>query len=176
MNGIFIKEGLETGSLFIYKINGCDVATEREDKDMSKFSKFMKANKVVKENERYAPTTSLTDESGIPLEWEFKHITSKENENIRDDCTMEVQVKGKPNLFRPRLNSSLYLAKVITASTVYPDLYDKELQDSYGVMTPEELLYAIVDDPGEYQALCAWIQQFHGFTKGLEEKVEEAKN
>ena len=43
-------------------------------------------------------------------------------------------------------------------------------------MTPEELLYALVDDAGEYQDLMVWIQQFQGLTKGLEEKIEEAKN
>ena len=45
---------------------------------MSKFAKFMKANKVQKENGKYAPTKSLCDEKGNPLEWEFKHISSKE--------------------------------------------------------------------------------------------------
>ena len=94
---------------------------------MSKFSKFMKANKIAKENEKYAPTSSLQDENGNPLEWEFKQITSKENEVLRDSCTIEVQVKGKPNLYRPKVNTAEYLAKMIVASTVYPDLYDAEL-------------------------------------------------
>lgn len=143
---------------------------------MSKFSRFMKANKEAKKNEKYAPTASLTDEDGKPLEWEFKHITSKENENLKDSCTEEVQVKGKPNLFRPRLNSVKYLVKLIAAATVSPNLYDKELQDSYGVMTPEELIYAMVDDAGEYQNLSLWMQKFQGFEKGMDEKVEEAKN
>lgn len=143
---------------------------------MSKFSRFMKANKVTKENEKYAPTASLVDEQGKPLEWEFKHITSKENEDLRDSCTMEVQVTGKPNLFRPRLNSTQYLIKLIVASTAFPDLYDKELQDSYGVMTPEDLVYAMVDDAGEYQRLSVWLQKFQGFDKSMDEKVDEAKN
>ena len=43
-------------------------------------------------------------------------------------------------------------------------------------MTPEELVYAMVDDAGEYQELSVWMQQFQGFTKGFDEKVEEAKN
>lgn len=47
---------------------------------MSKFAKFMRQNKVAKKNEFYAPTTSLLDEDGKPLLWEFRHITSKENE------------------------------------------------------------------------------------------------
>ena len=143
---------------------------------MSKFSRFMKANKVAKSNEKYAPTTTLTDENGKPLEWEFKQISSKENEALRESCTVEVQVTGKPNMFRPKLNTSQYLAKMIVAATVYPDLYDKELQDSYGVMTPEELLYAMVDVAGEYQDLTVWMQKYQGFTKTFEEKVDEAKN
>ena len=143
---------------------------------MSKFSRFMKENKNVKPNGKYAPTASLRDENGNPLEWEFKQIGSRENETLRDACTIEVQVKGKPNLFRPKVKTAEYLAKMIVASTVYPDLYDKGLQDSYGVMTPEELLYALVDNAGEYQELTAWMQKFQGFTKSLDDKVEEAKN
>lgn len=143
---------------------------------MSKFSRFMKANKTVETNKKYAPTATLTDENGNPLEWEFKHITTKENEVLREACTTEVQVTGKPNLFRPRINTSEYLAKMIVASTVFPDLYDKELQDSYGVMTPEDLLMAMVDNVGEYQNLSDWMQKFQGFTKSFEDKVEDAKN
>lgn len=143
---------------------------------MSKFSRFMKANKIAKPNEKYAPTTTLQDENGKPLKWEFKPITSKENEALRDSCTIEVPVKGKPNLYRPKVKTAEYLAKMIVASTVYPDLYDKELQDSYGVMTPEELLYAMVDNAGEYQDFTMWMQKFQGFTKNLDDKVDEAKN
>jgi hypothetical protein len=143
---------------------------------MSKFDKFMKANKKVKQNETFAPTTSLTGEDGTPLEFEFRHITSKENETLRDDCTIEVPVTGKPNLFRPKLNTSKYLNAMICAATVVPDLYDAELQDSYGVKTPEDLLFAMIDNAGEYSELCAWMQKFQGFNKTLDDKVEEAKN
>ena len=143
---------------------------------MSKFSRFMKANKIAKPNEKYAPTNTLVDENGKPLEWEFKHITSKENEALRDSCTIEVQVTGKPNLFRPKVKTDEYVAKMIVASTVYPDLYDAELQDSYNVKTPEELLYALVDNAGEYQDLTVWMQQFQGFTKSFDDKVNDAKN
>lgn len=143
---------------------------------MSKFSLFMKGNKVARKNERYAPTSTLLDEKGVPLEWELRPLTTKENEALRDSCTIEVQVTGKPNIYRPKLNTSQYLAKMIVASTVFPDLYDKELQDSYGVMTPEDLLYAMVDNPGEFQEFTVWVQKYHGFTKTFEEKVDEAKN
>lgn len=147
----------------------------KRGRNMSKFAKFMKENKIVRENEKYAPTRSLMDE-GKPLLWEFRHITSKENEEIRENCTMDVQVTGKPNIYRPRLDSRKYMSKLIAASVVYPDLLDKELQDSYGVMTPEELLFELVNDAGEYQDLAAWVQAFQGFGKSMNEKVDEAKN
>lgn len=143
---------------------------------MSNFSRFMKQNKIAKKNENFAPTKSLTDENGKPLEWEFSHITSKQNEDLRESNTYDVPIKGKPNMFRGKLNTSKYLADMIVASTVSPDLYNKELQDSYGVKTPNDLLFALVDDPGEYSDLCRWIQQFQGFTETLDDKVEEAKN
>lgn len=143
---------------------------------MSRFAQFMKSNKTVKENGFYAPTRSLCDENGKPLEWEFRHITSKENDGLRDDCTIEVPVTGKPNMFRPKVQSSKYMQKLVAASVVMPDLYDKELQDSYGVATPEELLLAMVDDPGEYNELLSFVQKFQGFNVSFNDKVDEAKN
>lgn len=143
---------------------------------MSKFAKFMKANKAVKENGFYPTTKSLCDEKGNPLDWEFKHITSKENEEIREGCTVDIPVTGKPNMYRPKLKSSLYIQRMIAASVVMPDLLDAELQDSYGVKTPEDLLMAMVDDPGEYNDLAAFVQKFQGFNVSFEDKVNGAKN
>ena len=67
----------------------------------------MKANKIAKPNEKYAPTTTLQDENGKPLKWEFKQITSKENE---ERCVIPVPLKsrlqGKPNLYRPKVKTA----------------------------------------------------------------------
>ena len=143
---------------------------------MSNFSRFMKANKKQKENTTYAATKSLVDEEGKPLLWTIRPLSSKDNEEIREACTIDVPITGKPGMFRPKLNSSKYLAKMICASVVEPDLYDSELQDSYGVMKPEDLILEMVNDPGEYAEFGAFIQKFNGFTESLEEKVDEAKN
>lgn len=143
---------------------------------MSQFAQFMKANKTLKENGFYPATKSLCDEKGNPLEWEFKHISSKENEEVRENCTIDLPVTGKPNLYRPKLKSSLYIQRMIAASVVAPDLFDSELQDSYGVKTPEDLLMAMVDDPGEYNDLAAFVQKFQGFNVSFEDRVNEAKN
>ena len=68
------------------------------------------------------------------------------------------------------------ITKIAMRKANIKDLYDKELQDSYGVMTPEDLVYAMVDDAGEYQRLSVWLQKFQGFDKSMDEKVDEAKN
>lgn len=143
---------------------------------MSKFAKFMKANKVVKENEFYAVTASLCDDNGEPLKWEFRHLSSKENNDIRENCMFDEPVKGRANMYRPKLKTNQYIQKILTSSIVFPDLYDKELQDSYGVSTPEALLYEMVDDPGEYNDLIAFVQKLQGFDASFNDKVEEAKN
>lgn len=143
---------------------------------MSKFSRFMKTNKVLKENTTFVATKSLVDEEGKPLPWIIKPLSTRENESIRDDCMIEVPIVGKPNMYRPKLNTSKYIAKMICACVEEPNLYDKELQDSYGVMTPEDLIKEMIDDPGEYNEFASFIQDFCGFNVSLDDKVEEAKN
>ena len=36
-------------------------------------------------------------------------------------------------------------------------------------------MQAMVDDPGEYTDLAAFVQKFQGFNTSFEDKVEEAK-
>ena len=142
---------------------------------MSNFSKFMKANKIQKENVMHPVTKSLLDENGEPLLWEIKPLTTKENEHIRDLCTVDVPVKGKPNVFRPKVDMEKYQTKLICAAIVTPDLNNAELQNSYGVMTPEDLIKEMVDSPAEYTDLMVFVQELSGF-KTLQEEVDEAKN
>lgn len=143
---------------------------------MSDFSRFMKKNKITRENTVFPATKSLVDEKGNALQWTIKPLSTKENDNIRDACMIDVPVKGKPNMYRPKLDTSKYIAKMLCACIAEPNLYDKELQDSYGVMTPEDLLKEMIDDPGEYQDFAAFVQEYNGFNTTFEDKIEEAKN
>lgn len=143
---------------------------------MSELNRFLKQNKKVKENAKYPATKSLTDEKGNPLEWEIKPLTSKETNRITDECTIQEQVPGKPNMVRNRLDSTKLLVKMMVASIVYPNLNDKDLQDSYGVMTPDELVQEMIDNPGEFNEFGKFINEFNGFNEGINEKVEKAKN
>lgn len=143
---------------------------------MSKFAQFMKGNKLVVGNKFYAATKSLCDENGDPLKWEFRKLSAQENEEIRESCTVDIPIPGKHGVFRPKVKSSKYIQTMIARSVVSPDLFDKELQDSYGVRTPEELLMALVDDAGEYSDLAVFVQKLNGFDVSFEDEVNEAKN
>lgn len=142
---------------------------------MSQFALFMKGNKKPRENAKWAVTKSLCDKDGKPLEWEFRHISSKENEEIREECTADIPVPGKPNMYRQKIKTGRYVQELIAGSVVFPDLRNSELQDSYYVVNERDLLMAMVDDPGEYAELAAKVQEFQGFMS-LDEKVDEAKN
>lgn len=142
---------------------------------MSNFARFMKTNKIQKQNVMHPVTKSLVDENGTPLMWEIKPLTTKENEAIRDACTIDVPVKGKPNVYRPKVDMGKYQTKLMCAAVVFPDLNNAELQNSYGVMSAEELIKEMVDDPAEYTDLLIFIQNISGF-KTLQEDVDEAKN
>jgi len=139
-------------------------------------SKFFKKNKVVKENAFFPATKSLCDENGDALMWEIRGLTTKEDEKIRDSCTSEVPITGKPGMYRNKIRTSEYIGKLIVASVVFPDLYNAELQDDYDVKTPEDLVKELIDDPGEYSALMLFIQQFNGFNVTLQEEIDEIKN
>jgi hypothetical protein len=136
---------------------------------MSNFTRFMKQNKTARANTTFPATKSLTDEKGGVLNWEIKPVTTKQDEAIRDSCTSGAGGKE-------RLDISKYLGKLAAAAVLYPDLYDAELQDSYGVKTPEDLLKEMLDTPSEYNDFVVFVQKYNGFDVTINEKIEEVKN
>lgn len=139
------------------------------------FERFMKKNKAVRENTFYPVTASLCDEEGNPLKWELRALTTKESEKIRERCTIDVPIPGKPGMYRQKLTDK-YIPSLICAAIVSPNLFDAELQDSYGVKTPEELIMEMVDNPDEYNKLLQFIQTYSGINTNINEEIAEAKN
>ena len=116
---------------------------------MGNLTAFLAQNAKQVENVRLVVSDRFTDEDGKPLEWEVRCISSREDETLRRDCQYRVQVPGKRGSFRQEFDNVLYLAKLAAACTVYPNLNDAELQDSYGTKCAEELISAMLT-PGEY--------------------------
>ena len=61
------------------------------------------------------------------------------------------------------------------ACTVYPNLNDVELQDSYGVKGADALLKKMLK-PGEFTEYKAKVMEVNGYDLSMEELVDEAKN
>jgi len=138
---------------------------------MSELSLFLKENKRKRENAFFAATKSLTDGDGKPLLWEIRAVTTREDEEFRDACTRFDEATG-----RFRLDVNRYMAKMIAWSVVYPNLYNAELQNSYGASKPDELIREMIDDPAEYQAFVRFVRGFGGLDVTLSERIEAAKN
>lgn len=143
---------------------------------MSGLKGFLKGNKIKRENATLAVSKSFIDENGNPLKWTIKPLTSIERDKIRDNCMKQVAIPGKKNKFKMEVDMAKFTDKLIVASIMEPNLNNKELQDSYGVMSAEELIREMIDSPGEYDNLVEFIMEFNGFDETIENKVEEAKN
>ncbi len=138
---------------------------------MSNFTMFMKKNKTPRTPTTYAATKSLKDENGEPLLWTIRPISSREVENIREECMNVDMAKGKT-----RFDSRKFTSRLLCAAIAEPNLNNAELQESYGVMDAENLLYEMVDDPAEFTALLNFVQNYSGFKGDLQANIDEAKN
>ena len=129
---------------------------------------FLKENRKERQCYYAEVCKDIKDEKGNIVKWKFTPLTTREEEEIREEATETVNGNLK-------LNMTKYIEKLITASVIYPNLYDATLQDSYNCKTPESLLKAIVNIPGEYSDLARLVQEKNGFNS-LREDIEKAKN
>lgn len=138
-------------------------------------SAFFAENALPVEHVKYAASNRFLGEDGKPVEWEIKTITGTEDEALRKECAKRVPVPGRKNLTQRETDYDAYLGKLATACTVFPNLHDKALQDSYHAMGAEALLKTMLT-PGEYIDYLQKVQEVCGFETALEEEVEAAKN
>ncbi len=138
---------------------------------MSQFKAFLKQNKEVKENIKVAASESFKDENGNVVEWEIRALKTKEADAIRSEVTT-INQKGK----KVDVDNGKFNRLVASKCTVFPNLNDKELQDSYGVMSADQLIVEMLDNDGEYSAYCQKILEISGYNKTDSQLVEEAKN
>ncbi len=142
---------------------------------MSNLTSFFAQNALQVESVKQVVSKRFVDEQGQPIAWEVKAITSTEDEALRQSCTKRVAVDKRRGQYAPETDFNLYLGKLAAACTVFPNLNDAELQNSYGVMGADALLKAMLA-PGEYANYLKAIQEINGFDVAMEDLVDEAKN
>ena len=141
---------------------------------MSNFAVFMAGNANKPETVKYVASKRFVA-NGKPVEWEIKPIDTDLDEAIRKDCTKKVPIPGKRGQYNQETDTDKYIGKMCVACTVYPNLNDAELQDSYGVKSADALLKKILL-PGEYTEYKAKVLEVNGYDMSMEELVDEVKN
>lgn len=142
---------------------------------MSNLSAFLSQNVVKVENEKHEVSNRFLDTDKQPIKWEIQAISSQEDEVLRKSCTKRLPIPGKKNQFTNETDYDKYAGILAVKCTVFPNLNDAELQDSYGVMGADALLKKMLL-PGEYADYMQLVQKINGYDQSFEEKVEEAKN
>lgn len=138
-------------------------------------SAFLAENALAVENVKFAVSKRFMGDDGKPMLWEIKTITGTEDEALRKSCAKRVPIPGKKNQYQKETDYDMYLGKLAVACTVFPDLNNKELQDSYKVMGADALLKTKLT-PGEYADYVQKVQEVCGFDTSLQDEVDEAKN
>lgn len=141
---------------------------------MSDFSIFMAGNVAADETVKFVASKRFVNK-GKPVEWEIKAIESDLDEAIRKECTKKVPINGKRGQYTQETDTDKYLGKLCAACTVYPNLNDAELQDSYGVKSADALLKKMLKS-GEYTEYKAKVMEINGYDMSMEDLVDEAKN
>ena len=143
---------------------------------MSDLKLFFKENKKEERASVFYPVTkAFVDENGEPVKWEFKPMSIREMDTLRDQFIKEIPVPGKPGMYRNKVDNTALMMAMAAECCVFPDLRDGQLQDSYQVKTPEDLLYEMIGAPGEKDDLLAFVSEINGFN-AFDSKVEQAKN
>lgn len=135
---------------------------------------FLAQNAKKVENRKYVASSRFVDENGKPIEWEICCITAGENQKLRKSCMKNVPIVGKRGQYTPEFDTAAYQAKLAVRCTVFPDLNDAELQESYGVMGAEALISTMLTG-GEFDEYISALLDLNGFTD-MGEMVDEAKN
>ncbi len=139
---------------------------------MDNLKAFLSDNQKI-ENQKFVVSERFKDENNKPIQWEIKAITAEEDEQIRQMCTKKINTKSGIPI--EQLDTNKYMCELAATCTVYPNLLDTQLQDSYGVKGEGNLLKKMLI-AGEYTNYVSEIQKINGFNISMNELVEEAKN
>jgi hypothetical protein len=141
---------------------------------MSDFSMFMAGKAIKDESVKFVASKRFVTD-GKPVEWEIQAVDIEVDELIRKECTKKTPIPGKRGQYNQDIDMDKYLGKLCVACTVFPDLNNADLQDSYGVKGADALLKKMLK-PGEYTEYKAKVMEVNGYDTNMDDLVDEAKN
>lgn len=134
---------------------------------------FLKNNVEIVNQVEYVASNRIkaVDE---PVAWKINVLQNKVIDKLRNRYTKMIK-DGKTGVTREKFDSQGFNDAMLLESIIYPNLEDMELQDSWGVNDPLELVKAMLT-PGEYADLLNAVVEAQGFEVGMDEKVKAVKN
>lgn len=130
---------------------------------------FYKQNKQEDKQVQYIASTSFVDGDGKPVPWTLRPVTADEEANIRKMCT-ERHTDKRTGVIQEIMDDQNYTVGLTAQGVVFPDLYDKNLQQTYGVLDATSLLKAMLN-AGELQSLALKVIEVSGL-----DDIESLKN
>lgn len=137
-------------------------------------SAFLKQNVEVVNETEYVASKRIKDANGEPIAWKIKTLATDETEKMRKKYTKRITDRITRQS-EERFDTTAYNEELLSKTITYPNLYDAELQDSWGVTEPVDLVKVMLT-PGEYADLLAAATEAQGFDVGMDDKVKEVKN
>lgn len=134
---------------------------------------FLATNVAKVENKKVVISNRFRDEKGQPIKWELKTLSADDNDALERRCYVNVPIVGRKGQFTRELDRNKYTSLLLAETVVYPDLNNAELQDSYGVKTPDELLKKMLT-LAEYNKLAE--EMANASSENLNDLIDEAKN
>nr|DAT22519.1 MAG TPA: tail assembly chaperone protein [Caudoviricetes sp.] len=110
--------------------------------------------------------------NGKPVPFKIRPITQEENEAVVKECTRNF-MDPVTKVRQKKLDEFLYSAELIARCTVFPDLNDEALQDSYKAVGAADLARKMLLS-GEFRRLADAILSVCGFDTAAD--LETAKN
>ena len=136
-------------------------------------SSFFRENAVKTEEIKYIVSTRFVDKNKKPVEWILKPVSSQLDEDLRRQST--IRTKNATGQYQTDLDVNKYIGLLAVACTVYPNLNDANLQNSYNVMGADSLLKTMLL-PGEYANYLLKVQEICGFDQKIDNMIKQAKN
>ena len=136
-------------------------------------SSFFRVNAVKTEEVKYVVSTRFVDKNKKPVEWILKPVSSQLDEDLRRQST--IRTKNATGQYQTDLDVNKYIGLLAVACTVYPNLNDANLQNSYNVMGADSLLKTMLL-PGEYANYLLKVQEICGFDQKIDNMIKQAKN
>ena len=123
-------------------------------------SSFFRENAIKTEEVKYVVSTRFVDKN-------------KTDEDLRKQATItKKNTSGQSQL---ELDVNKYIGLLAVACTIYPNLNDANLQNSYAVMGADSLLKKMLL-PGEYANYLLKVQEICGFDQKIDNMIKQAKN